>query len=206
MAGTDSVVQINEGTGKYLSHVQRSQASNTTYTPQVIVSEPYLPTYGVAVTTAASTATANSHLIQIMAGPLNRVVIRRILVTQLAAAGAATAMVCQLLRLTTAGTGGTSFTPRALDPVSDVTPATTMTLPSAKGTEGSILWTGVSNMLATVAVAGGNPILDLDFRDPRAQPIVISAGTSNGLALKNITAVASGTVHIYVEFSETFWS
>jgi len=28
MAGTDSVVQIDEGTGKYLAHVQRSVASN----------------------------------------------------------------------------------------------------------------------------------------------------------------------------------
>ncbi len=202
----DSTIQINEGSGPFLAHWQRTKTSNTVNEAAVVLSEPYLACYGVAVTTAASTAVANSHLLQIMAGNLNRVILRRLIVTQLANASASTAMVLQLLRLTTAGTGGTSFTPRALDPVDTATAATSQTLPSAKGTEGNILWTGVGNMLATAATAAGAAVIDLRWDDPRSKPPVIAAGSSNGLALKNITAVASGTVHIYAEFVEAYWS
>ena len=206
MAGTDSVVQITEGSGKYLGYTVRSMASNTVYQQHVLVSEPYLPTYTVSVTTAVAVG-ANDHLLQIIAGPLNRVLMRRLLVTQLAGASASTKAVMQLLRLTTAGTGGTAYTPRATDPTSDTTGATARAGVSAsKGTEGNILWTGTGTYLATAATAGATPILDLVWDDPRSQPPTIAAGTSNGLALKAITAITTGTIHIYAEFSEAFWS
>ena len=200
----DSTVQINEGTGVFLSHWQRTKTSNTVNEAAVVLSEPYLASYSVSVTTAAATATANSHLLQIMAGALNRVVLRRLVVYQMVAAGAATAVNLQLLRLTTAGSGGTSFTPRALDPIDTATAATAQTLPSSKGTEGNILWTGVMNVAASAGVQ--QPILDLRWDDPRTRPPVIAAGTSNGLALKNITSLATATVHIYAEFVEAYWS
>ena len=207
MAGADSVVQIDEGTGKYLHYVQRSIASNTTYTQAVAISEPYLPTGTVAVTTAVSLATANSHPFQIMAGPLNRVLLRRLKVTLLA--GGTTAgqqAVFQLLRLTTAGTGGTSYTPRNADPADAALAATAMTLPSSKGTEGNILWTE-TGLVAVASNSAQGPVIDIDFtRDLRSRPFTIAAGTGNGLALKNITAVAGATVHISTEHDEVFWS
>ena len=207
MAGADSVVQIDEGTGKYLHYVQRSIASNTTYTQAVALSEPYLPTGLIAVTTAVSLATANSHPIQIMAGPLNRVILRRLKVTLLAGSTTASQQaVFQLLKLTTAGTGGTSYTPRNADPADPAIAATAMTLPSSKGTEGNILWTETGPVAIASNVAQP-PVLDLDWtKDLRSRPPTSAAGTGNGFALKNITAVTTGTVHISAEFDEVFWS
>ena len=207
MAGIDSVVNVNEGVnGKNLHYIQRSIASNTDYQQAVVVSEAYLPTYSIATSTAVSTATAASHLVQVMAGPLNRVLIRRVLVTQLVGAGSATAAVLQLVRLTSAGTGGTPITPTALDPTSSVSAVASQTLPSSKGSEGSVIWTSVGNVLQTPAVAGEEYVIDWQWDDPRKQPPTIAAGVANGLALKLVTAVATGTVHILVEYSEAFWS
>lgn len=203
----DSTIQINEGTGAYLDHYQRTITSNTVNQARVVLSEPYAASYTVSVTTAVSTAVANTHLLQIMAGSLNRVVLRRLQVSQIVNAGAETRCVFQLLRLTSAGTGGTSYTPAAVDPVDTATAATAMTAPSAKGTEGTVLWTQARTIPDTALTNTTEPLLiDLDWRDPRTKGPVIAAGTSNGLALKNITAVATATVHIWAEFVELYWS
>jgi hypothetical protein len=200
----DSYVTVLDAeSGKNLATFERTVGGQTVQDQRVVLAEAFLPTYSVSVTTAVSTATANSHLLQIMAGANKRVLLRRIYVTQLANAGANTSAVFQLLRLTTAGTGGTAFTPRQLDPADGNAEATAMTLPSSKGTEGNVLWTGTGILLATAATAGSDMIIDLDYRAGlRTKPPTIAAGTSNGLALKLITAVASATVHIYAEFVE----
>jgi hypothetical protein len=200
----DSTIAIDEGVGAKLDHYQRTITSNTVNQARVVLAEAYAASYSVSVTTAVATATANSHLLQIVAGALNRVILRRLVVYQMVAAGAATAVNLTLVRLTTAGTGGTSFTARALDPIDTATAAAAMTLPSSKGTEGNILWTGAMNVAASAGVQ--QPLLDLNWDDPRTRPPVIAAGTSNGLALKNITALATATVHIYAEFVELYYS
>lgn len=203
----DATVQINEGTGVLLSHWNRTKTSNSVLEAAQVISEPYLAAYTVSVTTAVALTTANDHLLQIMAGNLNRVILRRLQVSLAVNATAETRCVFQLLRLTSAGTGGTAYTPRALDPVDTASAATAMTLPSSKGTEGNILWTQARVVPDTTQTIDSDTLLiDMDWTDPRTKGPVIAAGTSNGIALKNITAVAPATVHIYLEYVEAYWA
>jgi hypothetical protein len=112
MAGVSSVL-VNQGSDVAIRTYGRS---DSTYEWLQSLSEPFTATYTVCPTAAVSTATANSHLLQIMAGASNAVVLRHLLVTQLANAGAATVGQFELRRLTSAGTGGTAVTPGATDP------------------------------------------------------------------------------------------
>ena len=81
-----------------------------------------------------------------------------------------------------------------------------MTLPTVKGTEGTILGSYVVLTHATAATVGLNPIFDRSFVNERTKGLWIGAGTANGIALKNITASATGTYHIVVELVECSWS
>lgn len=203
MAG-DSFVQIDEGSARKMDTWQRAIASNTVEQQRYVQSEPYQPSFSISVTTAISAATANAHLLQIMAGPLNRVGIRRLRVYQVAN-GTTQQTTLQVRRLTTAGTGGTSYTPAVYDP-SDTTDVTAMTLPSAKGTEGAVLWNGSVLFHATAATVGLNPVLELDWTMTTTKALWIPAGTSNGLCIKNVTGVTSATVFVWAEFVEQFWA
>ena len=204
MAGTDSVVQIDEGSGKMLAHVQRSVASNTVYQQVSLIGEAYLPTY-TATATTAMTMGANDHLFELQGATINRLYLRKIEVCQLANATAVTAAV-QLMRTTTAGTGGSSYPPAATDPTSSATTATFRGgLSANKGTEGTVLGEWTMPMFAAPGVLA-KPALVLEWSDPRGQPPTIAGGNANGLALKLITAVTSGTCLIIVTFSEWFAS
>lgn len=205
MAGTDSQVTVVEGaSGKMLAHTQRSVASNTVYQQQSVISEAYLPSYTGVVTTAM-TMGANDHLFELQGSTINRLYLRKIEVFQLANATAVSAAV-QLMRTTTAGTGGSSYPPVALDPTSSVTTATFRGgLSANKGTEGAVLGEWTMQMFAAPGVLA-IPALVQEWSDPRVQPPTISAGNANGLALKLITAVTSGTCLVTVTFSEWFAS
>jgi hypothetical protein len=201
----EGIIQYTPGSGAKIHSFDRTIGANTVQGEVVILGEQYLAEYTTSTITPVSTATANSHVLQLMAGSSNRVRVRRIEVAQMGLA--TTAAFCQwaVYRLTTAGTGGTSITPQLLDPSDAAVSATSMTLPSAKGTEGALLWSGATPMTQTISAtpAATNPILTLDFDDTRRKPIHIAAGTSNGIALKNITAIAAATVVVTIWFSET---
>lgn len=204
----EAFINVTEGDGKRIRAYDRTVASQTVHDEVVVIGEPYVAEYTTATITPVSTATANSHVLQLMAGSSNRVRVRRIEVAQMGLA--TTAAFCQwaVYRLTTAGTGGTSITPQLIDPSDSAVSATSMTLPTAKGTEGALLWSGATPMTQTISAtpAAINPILVLDFDDTRRKPIHIAAGTSNGIALKNITAIAAATVVVTIWFSETAWT
>lgn len=204
----DSYLGWTDGVGRNLASNQRSVQSNTVEELKVVISEPYLPSYTIATTVAISTATANSHLIQLLGSTLNRVYLRRIYVTQLAGAGSTTQGVFQLVRISTAGTSGTTtYTPTALDPADGATAVVGLTLPTAKGTEGNILYTGTGALFSTPSQAGDEAVLDWDWRETnRTKCPIVASGTSQGIVLKNVTAIASATVHITVEWEEAFWS
>jgi hypothetical protein len=80
-----------------------------------------------------------------------------------------------------------------------------MTLPTVKGTEGAALWSGSVYMMQTIGASAQlqNPILDLDFDRPRSKPIIIPAGTANGICIKWVTAIAAGTVFANVLIDES---
>ena len=197
-----SFVQVTSGVGPKLSTgptYTDESGSNIVQDQKVIMGEPYMATYTVSIA-GLSVGTANSHLVQIMAGSSNIVRIRRIRLTQNAASGSINILPLQILRLTSAGTGGTVVAPRPMDTVDAGSGATAMTLPSSKGTEGVQLWQE-SRWLMTNALAPAPP-----FEWTRAsegKPIVIPAGTANGIALKNTLGPATATVDITVEFVET---
>lgn len=174
---------------------QRSNGTDTVEEYVQGISEPYLTTYTISVTTAISTATANSHLLQIMAGASSRVCLRRLYVTQMVN-GTTQTNQWSLHRLSTAGTGGTVYTPAANDPADAASGATAMTLPTVKGAEGVAIGTFAILTHATAATVGLNPIYFRDWALERTKGIWIAAGAANGIALKNITASASTTVHI----------
>lgn len=168
---------------------QRSNGTDTVEEYVQAVAEPYLATYNVPIGSSTSLATANSHIIQIMAGASLRVGIRRITLWQYANGTAATAA-WYIYRLTTAGTGGSAITPTSFDPADAASGATAMTLPSSKGTEGSLVMAFSVTTIATAATAGLRPVLDIDFSSMRNKALWIAAGTSNGIAVKAVDAVA----------------
>lgn len=193
----ENFVNVTEGSGKKLHTFNRTIGANDVHDEGVFLAEQYLASYGVSQTTAISTATANSHLLQIMAGASLKVRVRRIEIhQQTLATGAALADIA-IYRLTTAGTGGTAFTPAPLDPADAASGATSMTLPTVKGTEAAQIYRAAAPFTQTITAtpAMSNPVWVWDA-DIKGKPIVIAAGTSNGIAVKVIPAVAGATVWV----------
>ena len=182
---------------------QRSNGTDTVEQYVQQVAEPYLASYRISSGTAASTATANSHLLQIMAGASLRVCVRRIWVYQAAAATSTSNDQMAIYRLTTAGTGGTALTPASLDPADAASGAAAMLLPTAKGTEGTLIEYRHAILHATDTSIGLNPIAIFDFTSERTKGLWIAAGTSNGIALKMITSDAAATVRIVADIVES---
>lgn len=198
---------FTEGSGRKARSFQRTDGgANTVDEMAYVESEPPLLTYTVSSITAISIATANSHLLEIMAGASLHVWLRRLRVTQVAVANAAQICTFALYRLTTAGTGGTAITPQKSDPSDAAAGATAMTLASAKGTEGSLLWAEARSLWSAVPTATNDVTLDWTFTTPRTKGIRVASGTSNGVALKNITAITTTpTVIVTAEICESDW-
>ena len=201
----ESIVQVNEGTGKKLHTWQRTVGANTVEDEVVLFGEPYLPTYNVRNTTAISVATANDHLMTINGSAGLRTYLKRLRVFQVALATTATTATFTLLRtITAAPTGGTAITPVAFDPADAAAGCTAMTLPTVKGTESTILWIGTGTYIQTLSATYQlRPVLELDFTQNGLKPPIIALGTTLGLALKQLTAVAAATVYIDVEIVES---
>jgi hypothetical protein len=157
-------------------------------------------TYSV-LSAAVATATANSHMLQIMAGGTLPVRLRRITISQGTPPAAIAGVEFVVVRLTTAGTGGTVITPRPYDTVDAASGATAMTLPTVKGTETFLLRQAATFFLPTT-LTPLNPIWVWE-QAPNTKPIIIPAGTANGIAIKNVTALATATAYIQVEVVET---
>jgi len=182
---------------------QRSNGADTVEQYIQLDGEPYLSSYRINTTAAVALATANSHLLQVMAGASLRVGIRRITVYQAVNATATASNQWGIYRLITAGTGGTSITPAALDPADAASGAAAMTLPTVKGTESTLIEYRHATLHTTVASIDLNPVAVFDFTTLRTKALWIAAGTSNGMALKNISSDAAGTVRIVAELVES---
>lgn len=198
-----SRIGVTAGAGTNVATNSYTESGFTVHDEKVILGEQYHPTY--TVVDAMSTATANAHLLQIMAGASLRVRIRRIEIYQDTLATTATIASLSIYRLTTAGTGGVAVTPRALDPADAAAGATAMRLPTAKGTEGNQLWTGNVYYMQTAGASSimQQPAMVLDFDGLRQKPIIVAAGVTNGIAIKHETAVAGAIARITVVIDET---
>jgi hypothetical protein len=201
----ESIVNVTEGSGKKLHTFNRTIGANSVEDEVTLNGEQYLASYTAVIGAPSSTATANSHLAQIMAGASLKVRIRRIEVWQFALATTAAYMDTRIYRLTTAGTGGTAATPAPLDTTDAASGATSQGLPTAKGTEGTNILAAPVYMVQTITASPAfpTPLVVWDFDRPRSKPLIIAAGTTNGIAIKNITAIAAASVIVNIWFDES---
>lgn len=183
--------------GIKLHTFQRTIGANNVDDEIVIQGIPYLATYATSPS-AVSVATGSSHLLQLMAGASLNVYVVRIRIMQFVV-GTASAQAIQVIRLTTAGTGGTAVTPLPYDSSDAASGATSMTLPTVKGTE-------AANPMDRIVVPcyAAHPIIyQWEWvAQENSKFIRIPAGTANGIAFKNTTSDAAATYGILVEFFE----
>jgi hypothetical protein len=195
-----SAVGVTEGSDKYLHTNQRSIGGTAREEQATYAAQSPNATY-TAVADDVSTATANAHLLQIMADGTNysRLVGFTIEPTENGPASDSILKVA-LYRLTTAGSGGSSIGEGAYDDA-DSYSGDIQSLPSTKGTEGALLWTGYLPLDAAYAGFGPRK-LEWSVK-PYAKPIIFGVDTADGLAFKVIDAVASAAVCINAEFVTT---
>lgn len=200
---TEATIAITAGSGTLLRTDTKSISSNTVHREFMLIDDTSLVCYFAAAMTI-SNATANDHILQLMAGASLNLRIRRVRVSQVGNATTGSAGSFQLVRLTTAGTGGTSVTPAKFDTADGAAGATAMTLPTAKGTESTIVMQDTLTYRQTVATAGAQQNDRWEWVQlPGLKPIIIAAGTSNGIALKHTTAIAGSSLNVLFEFTET---
>lgn len=197
----ESIVQVTEGTGKKLHTWQRTVGVNNVEDEFVIPGEYPLASYN-AFGANVSTATAASHLLELMAGASLNVRVRRIVVILLTPPAAVTVTQLQVFRLTTAGTGGTAITPAKLDSADAASGATAMTLAAVKGTESTEVID--ASFVAGTAALPGLYLSRFEWTPaPGMKSLIIPAGAANGIAIKNTAAIAAASVDVSIEFVET---
>lgn len=200
----ESYAQITEGAGKKLRTFQRTVGVNDVHSSAIVHDEPYLASFVAHTGGAAgiSTATINSALVELMAGASLNVYLRRIRIYQFQVATTAAIVGFDLVRVSTAGTGGTALVELARD-MGDTPSASGKTLPTP-GTLTNTIDTRIAYMLQTIPTATDfNPLrADFDYRDMRSKALIIPAGTSNGLIIRNRQAIAAATISIVVEWDE----
>jgi hypothetical protein len=185
---------------KYLHTEQRTISSVAREDQYVQRGQPAYPTYVVRAS-GISIATTADHILQIMADGTNytRLLAYKITMTDDRPAADNVAQI-GLHRLSTAGTGGGAVTPTPYD-TADTYAGGAMTLPTAKGTEGTLVHYRYVNI--TTAFPSGNGVL-AEWRVPEyGKPIIFGTGTGAGLAWKIISGVASCTISIEAEIATT---
>jgi hypothetical protein len=197
----ENFINVTEGSGKKAHTYNRTVGANDVHDEATVPGEYPLPGF-TASAAGVATTTAASHLMQLMATATGPLRVRRILVTQNAAAGAVGGLPLQIVRLTTAGTGGTVITPRPLG--TGTAAATAMTLPTAKGTDTTAILWEESIWLGTAAIPGLKNWM-LWEQLPNSEPIIIPTGTANGIAIKNTAGVATSTLNIVIEFVQALF-
>jgi hypothetical protein len=193
-----SRIGIQEGSGKNADTFQRAKGAFNVEDQWVLEGENAEATY-VLTALNVSLAVATDHCLQIMSGASFNVRVKSIRIRQFALAGAVNTARFDLFRLTTAGTGGGTITPRPYDTAESAAGCTGMTLPTAKGTEGVLL------DRIEMGIVAAHPLTEEATWTylPGMKPIIIPAGTANGLALKNVGAIATATADIVVRVIET---
>jgi hypothetical protein len=195
----ESYVEVTEGSGKKLWTETTVVGADTKHAEIIKLGEQYLSSY-IINTGSISTATAIDAL-QIMAGASLRVRIRRITIQQTVLASAASTLNLALFRLTSAGTGGGAIlTNTALDPSDSAPELTAMTLPSAAGTKGARL---MEMMFPLVAAHPMSASQWQWIQSPTQKPIIIPAGTSNGLGFNIRAGIAGASITLTVEYDES---
>lgn len=195
---TVSSLEITAGSGTHIHTNSRSISSVTRHDQYIQQGEGAYPTYR-ATAAGISIATSADHIMQIMADGTNYTRLKwfEIMPTDDVPASATVAFIT-VLRLTTAGTGGTNLGSSGHDSA-DTYAGGVMSLPTAKGTEGSTLWH------FRLPLQSAHPFQSLYRWEARydTKPVIFGTGTAAGIAWKIQTGIASCTVQLNAEFSVT---
>ena len=198
----ESSVNVTEGSGKRL-HTNDRTISAVLVQDQVVIPGEFPYASYIASAANVSAAAAADHVMQLMAGSSLHLRIRRIRVEQYGLITAAAAQQLELWRLTSAGTGGTAVTAAKFNTADAAAGAAGMTLPSAKGTEGTRLDTREFFAVQTASTAGSlTPYIEWTWGENMG-PLIVPAGTANGIAIKCLSARTGLTVSVAIEFVET---
>jgi hypothetical protein len=198
-----SLIAFTDGSGKNWESFQRTRNSTAYENMVVIPGEPAQPTF-TALASSIVTTTGASHLIMLQADGTLYTRIKRIMVEQVVGATTATLAQLQIVRVSTAGTGGSAITARGLD-AADSYGGTIATLPTVKGTEGNILLQKRLQLLTTAQVAATT--VNPNSWEWQAMPnhgkkaITIGPTSTDGIVLKIVTGIATSTVDITLEFT-----
>jgi hypothetical protein len=184
---------------KYIHTNARTISATSREDQFVLLGEPAYPTYTVALS-GISVATTDSHVLQVMGDGTNYSRLLRVRVIPAYATSAAATGV-SILRLSTAGTGGTSRTPAPHD-TADTYAGGAMTLPSSKGTEAATLLV-FPTLWFPASASGAQQFAQEWLAPPRGKPIIFGTATSNGIALKVSTGLAGGTIGFEFTFATT---
>jgi hypothetical protein len=183
---------------------------NNTISAQLVQDEfvlpgefPY-PTYIATPAAGVACTNAGDDVGQLMAPAGSKLRIRRIRVEQFAKVTAVLSTQLEVWRVTTAGTAGTAITPSKLDPAAGGAGATAASgiLLANRGTAGALLLRRTFWPVQTDPVGGINAPAWEWFEQPNSQPIIVAAGVTNGIVIRNPTARAGLTVSWEIEFSE----
>ena len=192
----ETFINVTEGSGKKLHTFDRTIGANSVHDEVVLLGHPYEATYVIPVITT-SVATAASHVLQVMAGASLNVYIHSIQLWQIVSATTAGYVEFDLRRITTAGTGGTAVTAVPNDTTDAAAGASGMTLPTVKGTESGVTLDVMASMFIQtpgVATPAFRPVYEYVADGKLWKPIRIAAGAANGIAIKNVTAMAGASV------------
>lgn len=196
-----SVVQYTPGSGGKAHAESLTIGANTGDVPYAVIFDPRFATYTVLFDVGG---VANDHVIQIMAGSALNVRIKSIDIQQAGNLTTAAVQKFSIFRLTTAGTGGTAITPGKSDNGDAAAGATAMTLPTAKGTEGAE-WGKFAIVGRQAILTTASQTTDRWHWEQKigAKPLIIPAGTANGIAIKTLVTLAGGGVSGTIELTET---
>ena len=198
----ETTIAVNPSGSTLLHAWSKTVSAQTVYDEFTLPGEFPYASYSVQAG-SISVATTADHVLQLMAGSTLNVRIRRITVMQSTLVTTAAFLPLIVLRLTTAGTGGTSITPSKFDNADAPAGATAMTLPTAKGTEGVELFRRQMALTQTLATSSSIVPAWEWIQLPNEKPLIIPAGTSNGICVKVGGGRAGAAVDVTVEFVET---
>lgn len=200
---TDASLVVTAGSGTNIHTSTRSYSGTTKHDQYVLQAEADLPSYVTTSTATYSVATADGHF-QLMAGSSLAVRVRYIHIGPGVSATTAGVQSFEIWRLSTAGSGGTAYTPRPLDTADSAAGATSMALPSSKGTETVLMGRRVLEIRQSYSTLGGaEGELNWVYYGFGMKSLLIPAGTSNGIAIKHTAAMAGATVAVEIGFIET---
>lgn len=198
----DTFLEVTQGTGTKLHTFDRTIGANTVHDEVVLLGEPYVAAYAVATRGVAMPA-ANAHLIEVRAGTTLITRVRRIRVFQWATAAAAATFQAAVIRITTAGTGGTTLTAQPFDTADTAFTGSVMHSPTADGTDGVELipfFMACTNVVPIKAVEN-EWVRDFPADGPKA--IKIAAGTSNGIAINVLTIGSTALLGVEIVLTES---